>query len=111
MLMPHAKNKLNATAVAGSAPARLRYRRRLENTPEISPLKFLFLHYKCEYWSYEVYDAYRRVFFISLLPLITDPDHRITTGCFASFVSCFGFIIMKPFLIESTNMVRAPCLF
>ena len=109
--MPHAKNKLNATTIAGSAPARLRYRRRLENTPELSPLKFLFLHYKCEYWSYEVYDAYRRVFFISLLPLITDPDHRITTGCFASFVSCFGFINMKPFLTESTNMVRAPYLF
>ena len=59
-----------------SQQAQLRDRQKREQSHELKPYSFLFTHYNLDWWHLEVWEAYRRVAFISGLALIPDKTLR-----------------------------------
>lgn len=57
------------TATSMTESEKLRIRRPLETESRLAPYRFLFTHYRCECWWFEVVESFRRQIFVSLLPL------------------------------------------
>jgi len=83
--------------------------RRDEHTG-VYPLKFLYQPYKMEYFGFEVIELYRRVFFIGVLPLVTNDNARkAALGMCSALASLILFRESEPFEIDATNTLAALC--
>ena len=50
--------------IAGSLQARLKHRRKHEHLPALQATNFLWRHYSCDWWMFEVIEAYRRCVYV-----------------------------------------------
>jgi hypothetical protein len=77
-----------------------------DRNPHLSPLKFLFVDYKCSKWWFEVVDMYRRITFIGVLPLVSaDAAIRSSFGMILAILSVAYFREEQPYRVEFTNVV------
>jgi hypothetical protein len=74
---------------------------------QLMPLKFLFKGYEPEFWYWEIVETYRRIVFISLIPVIINTTtRRAVVGSLLTIMSSVLYREMNPFKTPSTNMVR-----
>jgi len=77
-----------------------------DNNPELAPLRFLFVDYKCSKWWFETADMYRRIVFIGILPLVSPrPEIRASFGLVLSILSVAYFREEKPYRVQFTNVI------
>ena len=79
-----------------SIQAQLRDRQRREQGDDLKPLQFLFTHYDLGWWYFEVIESYRRVTFISILPLIGSKAISAALGMLLATMSASFYRDMKP---------------
>jgi len=71
----------------------------------IADLRFLFADFRCEASAYEVYDIYRRIILLGVLPFIAEPSVRAGTGCFLAIIGCVLFREILPYYKFQTNIL------
>ena len=97
-----ARDRLNPAGATDEADA---LRRRDEDS-SLQPLKFLFVDLRPSRWIHEVVDMYRRILFISVLPLLgTDPAIRAYIGCVLSLGSAVYYRETMPYRVPFTNVL------
>jgi hypothetical protein len=52
-----------------------------DNEPKLAPLRFLFDPYKARYYYFEVIEMYRRIFFVGVIPLLSEKMDRRGKRC------------------------------
>jgi len=73
---------------------------------QLMPLKFLFKGYEPEFWYWEIVETYRRIVFISLIPVIINTTtRRAVVGSLLAIMSSVLYREMNPFKTPSTNML------
>jgi len=74
--------------------------------PELASIRFLFVDYKCSKWWFEIFDMYRRIIFIGVLPLVsTHTAVKASFGCVLGVLSGIYFREINPYRIEETNII------
>jgi hypothetical protein len=74
--------------------------------PDLAPIRFLFVDYKCSKWWFEIADMYRRIVFIGIVPLVSPRTSiRSSFGILLSIVSIVYFREEQPYRIEFTNVI------
>mmetsp|Transcript_10562 Transcript_10562/g.28011 ORF Transcript_10562/g.28011 Transcript_10562/m.28011 type:complete len:472 (+) Transcript_10562:558-1973(+) len=71
--------------------------------PKLKPFQFLIRPFQREMYWYDLYDMPRRIFFVSLLPLIGSDVERAVIGCILSLVGLLISSNLKPYQKEVTN--------
>ena len=72
----------------------------------LNSLRFLFSCYKCESWWFEVAEMYRRMVFVSAIPLASPvPATRASLGCVLSIASMMYYRETQPFTEGLTNFI------
>ena len=72
----------------------------------LKSLRFLFDSYKCDCWWFEVLEMYRRVIFVSAIPLTSSvPATRASLGCVFSVMSLLFYRETLPFRTEFINFI------
>jgi hypothetical protein len=103
LLLRHRRMKLNPTHIVAKSQHLKLYLRKKEYK-DLKWLDFLYVHYKCNKWWFEIVEFYRRMLFIGLLPLLSHKDNiRTSLGLLLSFASLLWYKEQKPFLNHFTN--------
>jgi len=77
-----------------------------DNNPDLAPIQFLFIDYRCSKWWFEIADMYRRIIFIGILPLISPrPAIRSSFGCVLAILSVAYFREEQPYRVDFTNVI------
>jgi hypothetical protein len=77
-----------------------------DHNEQLSPLKFLFVDYRCSKWWFEVVEMYRRIAFIDVIPLLSaKPATRASIGCILAMISVAYFREKQPYRVEFTNVI------
>ena len=72
----------------------------------LAPLRFLFDSYRCDCWWFEVAEIYRRVVFVSVIPLMsTNTARRASLGCVLAILSLLFYREEQPFRTKFTNLI------
>jgi len=72
----------------------------------LSSLRFLFDSYRCDRWWFEVAEIYRRVVFVSVIPLVSvNKATRASLGCVLAVLSMLYYREEKPFRTTFTNLI------
>ena len=77
MLLWRVRHELNPPGQSEETALLLR-----DQSPNLEPYKFLYSDYKPQRWAYEVYDMYRRLLLVGVLPLLGDGIVRVFIGIF-----------------------------
>ena len=102
VLLRSAKDRLNPPDAADEAEAL----RKRDEDASLQPIRFLFIDLRPSRWIHEVVDMYRRILFISVLPLMgTDPAIRAYVGCVISLGSSVYYRETMPYRVPFTNVL------
>ena len=81
---------------------RLDPRRRRARVVDLAPLSFLFDDYKCSRWAFDVFDMWRRITMIGLIPFFPLTSRPII-GCGLAALSIVIFQVAEPYHDPATN--------
>ena len=73
-----------------------------EGSKILKPYQFLVSDYKPSRWGYEVFEMYRRLFFVAVLPLLGEGSARALIGVFASVWAALIARESWPFIRSTT---------
>ena len=104
VLLYRVRNKLNPQNVDDTTALRIVQSNRTD--PDVIPLRFLFKGYSKKYWFWECLEAYRRMIFISGLPLFYSAVNRGITGSVVSWGCAMLYREVPPFKQTSTNLLN-----
>jgi len=77
-----------------------------DNNRSLDHLRFLFNDYKVKKWWFEVFEMYRRIIFIGILPLIsTVTSKRASFGCYLAIASVVYFREAEPYRHKTCNVI------
>jgi hypothetical protein len=77
-----------------------------EKDVSLRSLKFLFDSYRCDNWWFEVMEMYRRMVFVSAVPLVSpSPAKRASLGCVLAIMSLVFYRENCPFNTKFTNLI------
>ena len=77
-----------------------------EKDVSLRSLEFLFDSYRCDNWWFEVVEMYRRMVFVSAVPLVSpSPAKRASLGCVLAIVSLVFYREYSPFNTKFTNLI------
>jgi len=77
-----------------------------EKDVSLHSLEFLFDSYRCNNWWFEVVEMYRRMVFVSAVPLVSpSPAKRAFLGCVLAIVSLVFYREVSPFNTKFTNLL------
>jgi hypothetical protein len=72
----------------------------------LAPIRFLFDSYKVDHWWFEVAEMYRRIVFVSIIPLTSNVKAtRASLGCVLGVVSMLYYREENPFRRDFTNII------
>lgn len=73
-----------------------------DNNPHLFKFKYIFNDYKSDSWYFEIIDMFRRILFISIIPLLSK-QYRSTFSCLITFLFIYVFRERQPFREEFSN--------
>jgi len=77
-----------------------------DKNQDLAPLRFLFDSYRCDRWWFEVAEMYRRIAFVSVIPLTSSVTAtRASLGCVLAMVSMLYYREERPFRTKFTNFI------
>jgi hypothetical protein len=77
-----------------------------EKDVSLRSLRFLFDSYRCSNWWFEVVEMYRRMVFVSAVPLVSSaPAKRASLGCVLAIASLVFYRESSPFNTKFTNLI------
>jgi hypothetical protein len=77
-----------------------------QSTPELMHLRFLFDPYRLDAFLFEPFEMYRRVVFISVLPLVSvRSERRAATGMLFALLSLAVYRELEPFMTQTNNVL------
>jgi hypothetical protein len=101
VLLLRVRDRLQPAASSSELALQLR-----DNDEQLASVRFLFQDYQCAWWFFEVLDMYRRIIFISVLPLLgRDNVGRAYSGVALSLLSCIYYRESTPFRMPYTNFL------
>jgi hypothetical protein len=105
LLFAH-RDRLNPAPVTGSDRKHSLFIR--DNDVELLPLRFLFASYTPPFYFVEVFETYRRILFVGVLPLLSaESGRRAVLGMIMALVSLAFYRESEPFLRQSTNILAS----
>ena len=104
VLLFRVRHKLNPRDIDETTALRIVQSNRTD--PDVIPLRFLFKGYSKHYWFWECLEAYRRMVFISGLPLFDSPINRGITGSVVSWGCALIYREVPPFKQTTTNLLN-----
>jgi hypothetical protein len=97
------KDELNP-AVSSVDPKLALYIR--DKDKKLAPIRFLFDSYKVDHWWFEVAEMYRRIVFVSIIPLASNVKAtRASLGCVLGVSSMLYYREVNPFRRDFTNII------
>jgi hypothetical protein len=73
---------------------------------KLASIRFLFDSYKVDHWWFEVAEMYRRIVFVSIIPLTSNVKAtRASLGCLLGVVSMLYYREENPFRRDFTNII------
>jgi hypothetical protein len=101
ILLYRVRDKLNPPSLNKELALKMR-----DHDGSLRPLQFLFFDYKPQYWYFEITELYRRVMFISLLPLLSQRTSTVAyVGCTLALFSGIYFRELTPYRVEFINVI------
>ena len=79
--------------------------RKRDSDPDLAHLRFLFVEYTADRWFWDVFDIYRRIVFISILPFLGKGAGRAGIGCLIALISVIVYREGCPYQEGSTNVL------
>jgi hypothetical protein len=77
-----------------------------DKNQDLAPLRFLFDSYRCDRWWFEVAEMYRRIAFVSVIPLTSSVTAtRASLGCVLAIISMLYYREERPFRTNFTNFI------
>jgi hypothetical protein len=77
-----------------------------EKDVSLRSLRFLFDSYRCSNWWFEVVEMYRRMVFVSAVPLVSSaPAKRASLGCVLAIASLVFYRESSPFNTKFINLI------
>ena len=77
-------------------------RRKRARDPGLAPLTFLFDDYVCSRWAFDVFDMWRRITMVGLIPFAPLTSSPII-GCGLAALSIVIFQVAEPYHDPATN--------
>jgi hypothetical protein len=103
VLLLNKRCKINP-AVSATDPKLALYIR--DKDAALSPIRFLFDSYTVQKWWFEVAEMYRRILFVSIIPLSSNiKATRASLGCILGVLSMIYFRAENPFRREFNNII------
>jgi len=100
-LLCRVRHRLNPIAPTKALALHIR-----DNDESLQPLKFLIADYKINFWYFEITDLYRRIIFISVLPIVSQRSlTKAYLGCVLSLFSTIYFREAMPYREHFTNLI------
>jgi len=101
ILLYRVRDKLNPRAANKELALQMR-----DRDESLHPMQFLFCDYKPNYWYFEITDLYRRIVFISVLPLLSQRNSmKAYMGCTLALFSAIYFRELTPYRVAFTNVI------
>jgi hypothetical protein len=101
VLLYRIRDKLKPRAATMELALQLR-----DRDESLKPIEFLFFDYKPQYWYFEVTDLFRRIVFISVLPLLSQRNSmKAYIGCTLALFSAIYFRELTPYRVEFINVI------
>lgn len=77
-----------------------------QRDPQLSPVRFLFEPYKLDMYAWEVFEMYRRIMFVGVLPLLSSKgDRRAAIGVLLAILSLAVYSEVDPYELPANRIL------